>query len=472
MAIFPKLALGDFRNPDAFCALVQFQPDPWQRELLHAEDRRIILNCSRQAGKSTTAALLALHRSLSRPKHLTLMLSPSLRQSGELFQKVSEWIEQLPQRPKTVEATKHRITFPNGSRIVSLPASGATIRGFSAVNLLLEDESAYVDDKLNSTVLPMLAVSRGQLVLMSSPGGTHGHFYEAWERGADWRRFRVPATDVSRIPKEDLERFRVEKGEALFRQEFLCEFLNANTGLVYGSYRPALHVIDAPAAPGGAKRYTTNHVLGIDFGVTSASAFSVLGWRENDPRVFILESFKEEGLSPSSAARIIEGLEREYQPHKIVGDIGGLGKGFQAEARERFRLPIEAAQKANKLGYISLFNDALADGRLFLLRDTTKPLQDEWQHLVWHENGQKELPGLANHCADATLYAWRECKGHLETAAPAALSHDNAMRAYYEEETRKMKEWAFENARSAKRERDEALADNPFAIVTWGRDNW
>src|SRR5581483_11009078 len=64
------------------------EPDAWQRRLLLSPARQILLNCSRQSGKSTTVAALALHTALFRPGSLTLMLSPSLRQSTELFRKM------------------------------------------------------------------------------------------------------------------------------------------------------------------------------------------------------------------------------------------------------------------------------------------------------------------------------------------------------------------------------------------------
>src|SRR5260370_15060162 len=66
------------------------RPDPWQRQMLLSEAKQVLLNCSRQSGKSTTVAALALHTVLCRPGSLVLLVSPSLRQSQELFRKVTE----------------------------------------------------------------------------------------------------------------------------------------------------------------------------------------------------------------------------------------------------------------------------------------------------------------------------------------------------------------------------------------------
>ena len=81
------------------------------------------------------------------------------------------------------------LAFPNGSRIVGLPGNEATVRGFSAVALMLVDEASRVSDDLYRAIRPMLAVSDGTLWLMSTPFGKRGFFYEAWANGGDtWER--------------------------------------------------------------------------------------------------------------------------------------------------------------------------------------------------------------------------------------------------------------------------------------------
>jgi hypothetical protein len=124
------------------------------------------------------------------------------------------------------------LQFPNGSRIVGLPGSEGTIRGFSAVSLLLVDEASRVSDELYLAVRPMLAVSGGALWLMSTPNGKRGFFWETWERGgAEWEKVRVTAYDCPRIGRDFLEEERRTMGERWFRQEYLCEFTDAVDGV-------------------------------------------------------------------------------------------------------------------------------------------------------------------------------------------------------------------------------------------------
>src|SRR3954470_23095302 len=77
-----------------------FEPDPWQEQVLQSGGKRMLLNCSRQSGKSTTAAVLALHQALYVRRSLVLLVSRSLRQSGELFKKVQDLLRLLPVRPR------------------------------------------------------------------------------------------------------------------------------------------------------------------------------------------------------------------------------------------------------------------------------------------------------------------------------------------------------------------------------------
>jgi hypothetical protein len=153
------------------------------------------------------------------------MLSPSERQSGELFAKATSFFRALGRPLPTTKETERAVTLGNESRIISLPGSEHTIRGYSGASLLILDEAAYTSDALLKAVTPMLAVSRGRLIGLSTPAGKRGWFSDHWhDGGSDWRRIRVPATDCPRISQEFLEVERRTLGERWFRQEYECSF--------------------------------------------------------------------------------------------------------------------------------------------------------------------------------------------------------------------------------------------------------
>jgi hypothetical protein len=211
-------------DPADLMALAGMDPDPWQAKLLRSDATRMLLLCSRQAGKSCVAAALALRTALLEPGSLTLLLSPSLRQSGELFLKVLAQYGALGRPVPPVAESALRLQLVNGSRIVSLPGDEETIRGFSGVALLVIDEAARVLDTLYCAVRPMLAVSGGRLVALSTPFGKRGWFHDEWHGDAAWERVRIKADQCPRISAAFLAEERRALGERFFSQEYFTEF--------------------------------------------------------------------------------------------------------------------------------------------------------------------------------------------------------------------------------------------------------
>ena len=204
------------------------EPDSWQAKVLRSGARRILLLCARQTGKSTTTAALALYEVLYQAGALVLLVSPSLRQSQELFRKVTGLYETLGRPVPEAERSALRLELANSSRLVSLPGSEKTVRGFSSVTLAVVDEAARVPDDLYRAVRPMLAVSGGRLVALSTPFGKRGWFHDEWTHAEnEWERVKVPAMECSRISPDFLRSERISLGPWWFRQEYLCSFEDA-----------------------------------------------------------------------------------------------------------------------------------------------------------------------------------------------------------------------------------------------------
>jgi hypothetical protein len=197
----------------SFAREVGLEPDRWQEDLLRSTAKRILLNCARQSGKSTMTGALAVHAALYEPGSLVLLLSPTLRQSQELFKKCLS-LYRYADKPVLPESeTALTLTLENGSRIVSLPGKEGTVRGYSGVRLLAIDEAAHVPDELYASVRPMLAVSGGRLVALSTPFGTRGWWYEAWlNQEEPWERYRITAEECPRISPEFLAEERRNVG--------------------------------------------------------------------------------------------------------------------------------------------------------------------------------------------------------------------------------------------------------------------
>jgi hypothetical protein len=226
-------------------------PDRWQTEVLRTKRTQILLLCSRQTGKTVVAAALALRTALLEAPALVLVLTPSERQSAEFIRRIKELHEAVRQPihvagqvlsfhekqlaeagkddvylrlPAKTRESSLQLHLDNGSRIIGLPASEGKVRVFSSVALLLIDEASRVDDGLYRAMRPMLAVSRGRLLALSTPFGKRGWFYDAWQGSGDWERVKVTAEQCPRIAAEFLAEERQALGERWFRQEYLCSF--------------------------------------------------------------------------------------------------------------------------------------------------------------------------------------------------------------------------------------------------------
>ncbi|MBL8797838.1 MAG: terminase family protein [Planctomycetia bacterium] len=253
----PQQTLALMLDPSLIFQAMGMTADPWQQELLLSTARQTLLNCSRQVGKSRTAAVLATHAVLFQPHSLVLLLSPSQRQSGEIFRKVMEAYNALQRPVKATYETQLKLELENGSRVVCLPGREETIRSFSGVRLLIIDEAARIPEDLYRSVRPMLAASQGRLLALSTPFGQRGWFHDEWHGDGQWYRVRIPWTQCPRITPEFMEEERRSMGDAWVRQEYECAF-TAMEGLVYPDFEQCL--VDLWPLPAGKA------VGGIDFG--------------------------------------------------------------------------------------------------------------------------------------------------------------------------------------------------------------
>jgi hypothetical protein len=227
----PHLHIDRWANPIEFARALGFIPHARQAEVIQSTAKRGILNCTRQWGKSTVAAVKALYTAMETPEALVLVASPSERQSAEFLQKASTLLRNLDIRPRGDGKNSCSLLLPNGSRIVGLPGTDGTVRGFSSVALLVIDEASRVSEEAYRALRPMLAVKEGALWMMSTPAGKRGFFHEIWTAGGPgWLRVSVPATECARIGAAFLEEERRSLGP-WFRQEYLCEFMGNDDSL-------------------------------------------------------------------------------------------------------------------------------------------------------------------------------------------------------------------------------------------------
>lgn len=261
------------------CGLMRaagMEPDSHQQRVATTAGDQLVL-CHRQFGKSTIAGSIALEDASEEPGALVLLISRSMRQSGELFRKVKDFYN-LTQPLPLIQDSMTSLELSNHSRIISLPGSDNTIVGFSKVKRVILDEAARIPDMTYYALRPMLAMSGGSILALSTPYGRRGWFYEAcegvtvddgkaldratvealladlgitvadeeWnaeaERSYAWTRTRVTAPENPRLSKRFLANERRSIPDLVFRQEWLCEFLETGeTVFRYEDVEAMLH---------------------------------------------------------------------------------------------------------------------------------------------------------------------------------------------------------------------------------------
>ena len=219
--------IDDLRRASDPCATFETAvgnpAEPWQVGVLSSRARRQVLLAARQSGKSSTIASKVAHRVRYRRDQLVLVFSPSQRQSDEQLARIRTVLRRLG----PVEGNASELRLSNGSRVVSLPGSSeSTIRGFSAVDLLVYDEAAYVAENIFTASLPMLS-GRGQLVLLSTPGPRQGFLWDVWNSTDPtwrWEKTKVRAVDSAQWPADRIADMRRSLSPREAAVELDCEF--------------------------------------------------------------------------------------------------------------------------------------------------------------------------------------------------------------------------------------------------------
>jgi hypothetical protein len=217
------------------------RPDDYQVELLTgiaraANDvavtpRRWHIAAGRQQGKTSTVACAALSlgcfsRLAGRPIPI---VAPAERQAQLLLDRVRIFLQQLPDDRATriVQENNSEIRLGNGTVYVALPggSGGDTLRAFAGVGAVICDEASRVSDDVFQAVMPMVAVSRGLVILLSTPNGRANLFGRLdEERPGDWHFTSVNALSNPRLDADFLESERRTLGRFRFATEYLCSY--------------------------------------------------------------------------------------------------------------------------------------------------------------------------------------------------------------------------------------------------------
>ena len=224
-----EIALRNLLRDPVFFArhVLGFYPYEYQEKILRDDSKRICACMGRQSGKSLTIAAKAIHFAAANPHTTTLIVSATLRQSTLMFEKILQFNDNSVSRKSVAYRSRTRIKLSNGSWIIALPSghSGATLRGFKA-DLIILDEAAFIKEEIiASVVFPMLATTDGYCWMLSTPWDKEHVFYKAFTNPS-WSVYHLPSSVNPMVPSKFLQEQKDLVGEERFSREYLAEFVD------------------------------------------------------------------------------------------------------------------------------------------------------------------------------------------------------------------------------------------------------
>jgi len=321
-------------SPFVFAETVlDFHPFAYQEKLLRDNSPRIVSCMGRQTGKTTTIAVKALHFAYMNPRTITLIVSPSLRQSMILFDRVVALIynnEWLP--TSVVRKTRTVIQLDTESQIIALPCSENLLRGYTA-HLLIIDEAAFIpENTLTNILFPMLATTSGTLILLSTPWGKSHFFYRAF-MDPDFSVHRVKSSECPIIKQDFLRKQRQLVTKEAYAMEYEAEFQEATMSyfsqdLIRSCIDPSLE-LEYDLENVTPKR--GDHYAGVDIGkLRDHSVVAVVKQEKDVLKLVFLKEFPLETPYSHIIGFIVK-ADRKFGFTKILIDRSGAGEAVIEE---------------------------------------------------------------------------------------------------------------------------------------------
>lgn len=408
--------------------------------------RAIALLCSRRAGKTRGFLLRAIKEMQANPGCRIPYIALTRKSAeGILWSSIDEVNKELGLGLVPRKADLAWVA-PSGATLFLVGANKADeiekLRGQKFPLVGIDEAGSFRATLLNMLVEDVLEASLmdydGTLILVGTPtAACVGYFHDVTtgrSKGWDVYRWTVLDNPFIKHAKEWLRRLRERKGwdedNPTYRREYLGEWVKDESALVYKLLRSRNVRREMPEGYSPDSRAWT-HILGIDYGYVDACAWVVLAFRRNrasgDQGVYVVESLKRNtlsvgehmelleyltargipgevdrpegaGLLPEEAAWLTRRLVDKYNPVRVVGDAGGLGKSYIEQARRRWRLAIEPADKTAKLAQIELVNDGLRTSRVHVIEEANRDLLAEAEILQWDmEKVEVSTGGLIRH---------------------------------------------------------------------------
>lgn len=312
--------------------------DDWQKQVLETKGN-ICLRSGRQVGKSTIIAQKAAEYALKNKDKNILIIASVERQAlllfektlAAIFEKGKDKIKKGKDKP-----TKHKLSLTNGSTIYCLPTgiSGHGIRGYT-IDLLIADEAAFIPDDVWTAVVPMLLTTGGDIILLSTPFGKRGFFYECFEDDT-FTKFHISSEEVilkrefsdewNSTQREKALQHLEQKQKLLskveYAQEYLGEFVDE-----LKQFFPNELIKKCMTLKKGQLVPTGKNYLGVDVARMGEDESVMYSLTRVDKKLYSIDMRITKKTLLTETIKEIKSLNRIFNYRKIYIDDGGMGVG-------------------------------------------------------------------------------------------------------------------------------------------------
>lgn len=413
--------------------------------------------CTRRAGKSYGVCIRLFKDALETPGCSVIYIALTRDSAKRILWK--DCVKVLNKKFNLgckFNETELSATLPNGSVFYLIGADAKPDEMDKALGQKYKtaaiDEGASWKQDLRRFIYGVLkpAVSdyEGTVILVGTPGNmTKGLFYDVTTgKEPGWSVHVWSALDNPHMAKkwaqEMAELIALNPAIAdtpLFKQMYLGQWFIDTEKLCY-RFNSERDVIDELPT-----KQDWFYVLGVDLGYDpDPSAFVLCAYSLRDPNLYIVETFQKTKMIISDVATRIRHYIKNVEGRPIRIVIDASAKQAVEEMRQREGLPLEAAEKTGKAGFIDIMSSDMIMGKIKVLRACSEQLISNWAALVWDENSNKRQENSAcpNHLPDAALYGWRWAYNYAWQAKPEPKPHptsEAAVDAFWERKAHTIK---------------------------------
>ena len=410
---------------------IDFTTDLFDRQINFINDpsKRKAILAGRRSGKTHGIAYYLVKTCYENAKSITAFIGLTGTSAKDI---IWDYIATINLRYKLkAEPNLSNLTwaFPNGSMIYITGADSEreTRKHLGKhYDLVVIDECGdfgpHLELLVRKILTPTLLDRGGKICMIGTPGDICGGFwyditngrFKSWSVHDKWNIMdnpRLPVlykkTNWKEIAQDLLEQVKEEENyddeSPRFIRQYLGRWVEGSNSMVYSNFEYESNTFDK--LPESEEPWV--HLIGVDYGVVDSSAIIIGAYNKLLKTLYILEEYKQNGLSPEDMAHKVNHFYEKYDPIAVLCDGNGIGAAFLKQMENMYKIPYMLAEKKDKQAFQEMLNDDFRRHRVKIRRNLEHTLYEITNYQYKDIELKVLFDSAEDHCLDALLYLWR-----------------------------------------------------------------